>query len=460
MRRTKKFLINGSILTITNVVMRSISMTFGLYTSNKIGTEAVGVLSLIMSVYLLAITLATSGLNLACTTLVSKEFSKNNFTNGLKVVKDSSLFALSLGLISSVIVVIFSNLISQNWLNDMVSSFPLYLIAAGLPFIAISSVLNGYFFAARKAYKGAVAQFLEITIKIIITIILLNLYSLKNVEGICICLILADVISEIFSCSLLIILYKFDRFKYKKIGLPNNSYKKDILKITFPVSITSYIRSGLSTLKDLMVPKMLVYYGLPYAIALSEYGRVTGMALPIIMFPNMCMSSFSNLLVPEFSSLLANGNKKRIVTVCNKIFKIASFFAIIVSCILICFSNEISYMIFNNLECSDIIKMLSPLILFICLDNIIDNMLKGLNKQFEVMMYNVVDLAITIILLCFLIPVLGINGFIISIYISELFNFLVSYYQLRKITGFKIDVIHSIFKPVILCLIVYILIYI
>lgn len=460
MKRTKKFLINGSILTVTNVVMRSISMAFGLYTSNKIGAEAVGVFGLIMSVYLLAITLATSGLNLACTTLVSKEFTKESFTNGFKVVKDCTLFSLSLGLISSILVVLFSDLISQNWLNNMVSCLPLYLIAIGLPFIAISSVLNGYFMAMRKAYKGAIAQFLEITIKIIITIILLNLYSLKSLESICMCLILADVISEIFSCSFLLILYKFDRVKYKKIELPNNSYKKDILKIIFPVSLTSYIRSGLSTLKDFIVPKMLVYYGLPYAIALSEYGRVTGMAFPIIMFPNMCISAFSNLLVPEFSSLLANGNKKRIIYVCTKIFKIASFFAIIISSILICFSNEISYVIFNNLECSNLIKMLSPLILFICLDNIIDNMLKGLNKQFEVMVYNIIDLVITIILLCFLIPALGINGFIISIYISELFNFVVSYYQLRKITGFKIDVIHSIFKPVILCLIIYILIYI
>lgn len=458
MKRTKKFLINGTILTITNVVMRSISMVFGIYTSNKIGTEAVGVFGLIMSVYLLAITLATSGLNLACTTLVSKHFSKNDFSNGLKVVKDCNLFALFLGLISSLMVILFSNLISQNWLNNMVSSLPLYLIAAGLPFIAISSVLNGYFMAVRKAYKGAIAQFLEITIKIIFTIALLNFYSLKSVESICICLILADVISEVFSFSFLLILYKFDKAKYKKIKLPNNSYKKDILKITSPVSITSYIRSGLSTLKDFIVPKMLVCYGLPYAIALSEYGRVSGMALPVIMFPNMCISAFSNLLVPEFSSLLENGNKKRIVTVCNKIFKIASFFAIIISSIFVCFSNEISYMIFNNLECSNLIKMLSPLILFICLDNVIDNILKGLNKQFEVMVYNIVDLAITIIVLCFLIPILGINGFIVAIYVSEIFNFLVSYRELYKITGFKIDVAHSIFKPVILCLIVYILI--
>ena len=72
-----------------------------------------------------------------------------------------------------------------------------------------------------------------------------------------------------------------------------------------PVSITSYIRSGLSTVKQFIVPNRLLAYGLPYTIALAEYGKITGMALPIIMFPLVFISSFSNLLIPEFASLLA-----------------------------------------------------------------------------------------------------------------------------------------------------------
>ena len=407
-------------------------MVFGIYVSNKIGSEAVGVFDLVMSVYMLAITLATSGLNLACISIVSEQFAKCDFFSGLKAVKSCGIFALLLGLGSSILLFLFSDFIATNWLNNMISSAPLYLIAVGLPFIAISSVLNGYFVAIRKAYKGAISQFLEITVKIICTIVLLNFFSLKSVESICMCLILADVISEIVSCLFLFTLYTFDKSQYGKRKLTGISFKKEILKITFPVSITSYIRSGLSTLKKFIVPIRLVVFGLPYAMALSEYGKITGMTLPIIMFPNMCISSFSNLLVPEFSSLLVNGNKKRIINVCNKIFKITSFFAITISAIFIYYSNEISLLIFQNLECSNYIKILSPLILFMCLDNVIDNMLKGLNKQFEVMLYNIIDLVITICLLYFLIPVLGIKGFIISIYVSEIFNFFVSYFELYK----------------------------
>lgn len=79
LRRTKIFFINGTILTITSLIMKSIGMVFNLYVANKIGSEAVGIFGLVMSVYMFAITLATSGLSLACTCIVSEQFSKGNF---------------------------------------------------------------------------------------------------------------------------------------------------------------------------------------------------------------------------------------------------------------------------------------------------------------------------------------------------------------------------------------------
>lgn len=220
--------------------------------------------------------------------------------------------------------------------------------------------------------------------------------------------------------------------QYSKKRVKTITFKRRILEITFPVSITSYIRSGLSTLKQFIVPNRLMVYGLPYAMALSEYGKVTGMALPVIMFPSVCITSFSALLIPEFASLFANKNKKRILDVRHRIFKTASIFSIIISSLLFFFSNELSIRIFQNLECANYIRILSPLVLFIYLDNIIDNMLKGLNRQFKVMIYNIIDLIITICLLYFLLPILGISGFIIAIYVSEIFNFLVSYLELHK----------------------------
>lgn len=439
-RRTKIFFINGAILTATALVMKSIGMAFNLYISNKIGSEAVGVFSLVMSVYMLFVTLATSGLGLACTCIVSEQFSKGNFFDGLKAVKSCLLFSLLLGLGSSFLVLIFSNLISQNWLKSVISCVPLYLISIGLPFIGISSVLNGYFSAVRKGYKSAFCQMSELLIKIVVTILFLNFSTNKDIETICICLILADVISEIFSCCLSYILYKRDSIKYCSRAVSIITFKKRILKIALPVSITSFIRSGLSTLKQFIIPNRLLLFGLTYSAALSEYGKINGMTMSVLLFPNVFIMSFSNLLIPEFASLFAQQYKKRILYICKKIFFTTSIFSIAVSMVFFFFADKISLMAFQNLECEKYIKILSPLILFMYTDNILDSMLKGLNKQFGVMVCNILDLILTIGILYFSLPILGITGYLLAILISEVFNFCISYFQLYKATSFKMPI--------------------
>lgn len=418
--------------------MKSIGMVFNLYVSNKIGSEAVGVFSLVMSVYLFAITLATSGLSLACTCLVSEQFTKGNFLNGLKAVKSCLFFSLLLGLGSSLLILFFSPIISQNWLQSAISSIPLYFIAIGLPFIAISSVVNGYFSAVRKAYKSAISQVFELLVKILATTLLLNFYANQTVESICICLILADVISEICSCLLLLTFYQADKLNYYKRAIANITFKRRIFKITLPVSITSYIRSGLSTLKQFMIPCRLVLFGFSYSMALSEYGKINGMTMSVLLFPNVFILSFSNLLIPEFASLMTNQYKKRILQVCQKVFLATSLFSIGISMIFFFFANEISLMIFQNLSCAKYIKILSPLILFMYPDNIVDSMLKGLNQQFGVMVCNILDLVLTITALYFLLPSFGLTGYLLAIMISELFNFCVSFFQLHRATGFKL----------------------
>lgn len=455
MRKAKIFFINGTILTITAFIMKCIGMVFNLYVSNKIGSEAVGVFSLVMSVYMFSITLATSGLSIACTYIVSEQFSKGNFFDALKAVKSCLIFSILLGLVSCFIVLLFSNVISQNWLKSMVSCIPIYLISVGLPFISISSVINGYFTAIRKAYKSAFSQAFELLVKIIATVLLLNFYPNKNVESVCVCLILADVISEISSCSLLLILYRKDYAKYIKRSIKQLTFKKRIFQIAFPISITSYIRSGLSTLKQFIIPTRLALFGLSYSIALSEYGKINGMTMSVLLFPNVFIMSFSNLLIPEFASLLAKEYKKRILEVCKKIFLATSIFSISVSIIFFLFANEISLIVFQNLECAKYIRILSPLILFIYPDNILDSILKGLNKQFSVMFCNILDLVLTITILYFLLPILGLTGYLLAIMVSEIFNFYISYFHLYKATGFKMSPPITYFYLFFVCLEIY-----
>ena len=136
-KKSKLFLINGTILTITALIMRFVTLVFNIYISNKIGSEAVGIFSLVMAVYLFFITVATSGLNIAVTCIVSEKFALENKKTGIKAVRTCIFFSLLLGVVAGILIIIFSNFITSVCLHNRVSSKPLFYIAIGLPFIAM-----------------------------------------------------------------------------------------------------------------------------------------------------------------------------------------------------------------------------------------------------------------------------------------------------------------------------------
>ena len=427
--------------------MKFAALIFNIYISNQIGSEAVGVFSLVMAVYLFFITVATSGLNIAVTVIVSEKFALNKNQQAIKAIRTCIFFSLLLGIAAGGLILLFSNFITSKCLHNMVSSRPLFYIAIGLPFIAMSSCISSYFATIRKAYKNAISQVFEFTIKMFATIILLKINISNGVEAICISLILADVISEICSFTLIFILYIID-IKLKKLeDIRSFGQRINILKIAFPVAVTSYIRSGLSTLKQLIIPTQLEKSGISCSRALSQYGMINGMVVPVITFPTVFTDSYSMLLIPEFSTYVAQKNYKAINYIANKIFKITCAFTMCICSIFFIFSNDLGLAIYNNIEIGYYFKIFTPFIFFMYMDHIIDCILKGLNKQFGVMCCNILDLSITTCFIYFLLPVLGIKGYVLSIFFSEVLNFSISLFQLFKYSGIKPNLIDWIVVP-------------
>jgi len=408
-------------------------MFFNSYISQKIGAEAVGLYGLIMSVYGFAITIALSGINLATTRIVAEEIAIGNIGNIKKVVRKCLMFSILFSCIGSILLFTFAPLISTTWLHGKVSSVPFYIIAISLPFISMSSCINGYFAAVRNTIKPASDQILEQLLKVTLISLFLNHFMPCGLEYICISLILGNIISEILSFFYIYILYKFDRKKFNTYTPTKSFFEKRILQITIPVGLTSFIRSGLSTLKQILIPLGFEKHGNTCAQALTNYGLITGMAMPLVLFPNVIILTFSNLLIPEFAEFNAKCEHLRIQRITKKILKYTFIFSIIIAFLLFIFSEHFSNLMYKTNSVSFYIKILAPLVPIMYIDNVVDAILKGLDKQINVLKINILDLITSIILIFFLIPQFGIMGYIFIIYFSELLNFILSYSTLRKL---------------------------
>lgn len=435
MKTLKLFILNTFILLISSVILQVITLFFNIYISNSIGEEAVGIFTLVISVYAFGITLASAGINIATTRVVAEELACKNESGAKIAAKRSILFSLIFGVCASLIFFILDDFLVVNCLHNRVNKTVIYLICIALPFISMSSAINGYFTAVRRVYKNAIAKFGEEIVKIICAITFLFYFSPANAGSACYVLILADVISEISSFLHLYLLYLRDKSgpllesRYKDL----DSYNKRILRITIPVALTSYLRSGLSTIKQLIIPSSLQRSGMNASNSLISYGIVNGMAMPIIMFPVILVTSFSGLLVPEFSRYHAQGRYKKIRSVSLMILIGTLIFSLIIAVLIFVFADELSNLIYHKSEIAKYLRILAPLIIIMYLDIVIDGILKGLDAQVDVMVVNVFDCIVSIAFIYFLVPILGFSGYILSIFISEVIDFTLSGYRLLKL---------------------------
>lgn len=360
MKRFKIFIFNTSILVITSLIFRGIDIYFTAYVSKKIGTESLGIYQLVMSVYLFGITLATSGINLSVTRVISEELAVGNNHSVKAIMKKCLYITLVSSIFTSLLFWINSDFIVSKCLGGKVSKSVVYLFSLALPPIAMSSAISGYFAGVRRIYKNAIGQFIEHIAKVVITMFLISLILPKGLEYACFALILGDLISEIISFLYIFIVFSFDKKRYPSFepiykshlgittSINDNNYTYKLLRISVPVAVTSYIRSGLLTFKQLIIPTSLEKSGINSGMALSNYGIINGMALPIIMFPDIIVRTFSSLLVPEFARYHAKKDYKRTKQIASILLLCIFGASIFLSLSFFVFSDLLGKLIYSN----------------------------------------------------------------------------------------------------------------
>ena len=418
----------------------------------RLVVKVLGIFELIMSIFTFATTFANSGISLAATRIVGEELDGNGGA-GLKIaMKKCIIYSLSFGTLASIILLLSSKYCANVLLHSKISPTPLYIMAFSMPFNSVITSLSGYFTGVRKVSKTSVTRILTLCFQVALTCAFLYIFPSSNLDIVCTYLILAQTISTIFEFIITYILYLIDSRRFLVRRNISENYLHKILRIALPVAVTSYIRSGLSTLKQLLIPFSLEKYSATCDEALSQYGLINGMTMPLLMFPCIIITSCAGLLIPEFARYNLKKDFKRMNEVTAFIFKLTSFFSICIIGVFLTFTEEICYFIYHTIEISNYLVLLAPLIILIYLDKIIDAMLRGLDKQVGVMFCNIVDLISTIVLIYTIVPVFGIYGYIAIIAISEILNFTISLIQLYKVTHFKFDFLSYVIVPFLIVL--------
>ena len=434
----KRLIMNTALLTGSSLAMSAISMAFQVWLAGRIGSAGIGLYQLVLSVAFLCTTFAVSGIRFAATRLVSEELGHERSWSVAAAMRRCFAYSLFFGLSAMAVLFSFAEPVGFLWIGDARTVKSLKLIAFSMPFLSLSSVMSGYFTACGRVWKPTVVHLGEQLITIGFVAYFLAHSPAGDIEKNCAAVMLGNVCGDVISFVCMLLFYLTDRHSVRDYSVQKLKLTSRMLMVALPLAVSAYARSALSTLEHLLVPRGLKAAGFSADRALSGYGVIQGMVLPIVSFPACILMALAELIIPELTEAQVRGNDGDISKTVSSLIKKGLGYSSAVALVLFVFADKLGVRIYSSPEAGDYLRLLAPLIPIMYTDMVADGCLKGLGQQLWCMGINLLDALLGVLLVWQVLPVFALKGYICIIYFNECLNFALSIMRLRKVTKIRL----------------------
>ncbi len=435
MGKRRSIFYGALMLTAANLGLRTVSMGFQVYISNRIGAAGMGLLQLVMNVGMLAVTVGSSGVRVAATYLVAEEYGHRRPGGMRRAVEVCMAYGLIVSVAAGAVLYQLSDWLAVQWILDARAAAPLRVLAISVPVSCLVSILSGYFTACSKIGRLVAVDLLERVASIFLTVAALLLWAGDDTERACCAILGGSAAASVVSLALLLGLFAWD---CRSLGRPPSGLHmgKRLLKLCLPLAVNDYLRTGLNTADQLLIPRGLAQADSSYEQSMAAYGTIHGMVFPILMFPSAVLYSISDLLVPELARCRAAGWRQRIYNLTDHCIRMGLLFSACVAGLLFLLADQLGQLFYGSADAGMYLRLFAPLVLMLYMDAIVDGMHKGLGQQVACMRYNTFTSALELLLLVLLLPRYGIGGYFAAFTITHAVNFYLSIARLIKITDY------------------------
>ncbi|MDO5603238.1 MAG: polysaccharide biosynthesis protein [Oscillospiraceae bacterium] len=447
------------ILTCTGLAGRLIGFFYRIFLSGLIGAEGLGIYQLIFPVYALCVSFCAIGIQTAISRFTASYMAVGDEKGALRILQTGLSLSLFFAFLCVLVLRLFARPVSVIFLQESRCEDLLKIIAFILPFAAIHSCINGYYFGLKQTGIPAVSQFIEQLVRITATWLLWKICLEKGIAVTPALAVTSLVIEEGISSLFCIIAVSCkagsSRFFSFRSFFSFHRHGKDLLLLSAPLTLNRVILNLLQSIEALCIPGRLRLYGLSVSESLSVYGVLTGMTLPLLLFPSAITMSLSTMLLPAVSEAQASHNSKKIASTVQKTVSGCLILGIFCTGLFFFWGKDLGRFLFRNNLCGSFLLTLSFICPFLYLSGTLSSILNGLGKTSSVFRNNLLCISVRIAFLYFLIPVFGIQGFLWGFLVSQLLLVFFHFHTLKQECTFQLDAFSILLKPAAAILLAY-----
>ncbi len=446
-------LITGTaILTLTGLVSRFIGFFYRIFLSNVFGAEGMGIYQLISPVLALSFSLTVSGIQTAISKYVANETSTRDYKNSFRTLWAGFLLAMALSIACALTIYLYADQIAVTFLLEERTAPLLRIIALSIPMASVHSCINGYFYGIRKTAIPAFSQLAEQVCRVgsvyLIYFVCRKHGFVPTISFAVTGLVIGESASMIVSVVAILARahHVFPNSKSagrsffhqhrptlvsgnarRQASLPLSAvisvYRRitgQLLRLAVPLSANRLILNLLQSVEAIYIPNRLMAYGLDNADALGVYGVLTGMSLPLILFPSAITNSISVLLLPIVSEADANGNQAAVKRAILTSIRSCLLLGFACTAMFLLFGRTAGRLLYGSELAGSFILTLSFLCPFMYIASMLNSILNGIGKTIQTFLFSVISLLLRLLFVFFAIPRFGIQGYLWGMLASQM----------------------------------------
>lgn len=394
--------------------------------TRQIGTEGIGLYSLVMPTFGLFITIATFSYPVAISKIISARGKSSK-----KAIFSIIPISIILNLFTLLIIFLISKPLASIFLKDQRLYIPLLSIGFTLPFIGLSSIIKGYYWGKQRMGIYILSNIVEQIVRIIVLIFLIPKVIKVSLVLTISLIIVVNVLSE--TSSIIVMLLGLPKgVKITKEDLrPSKEYIKDIMNICVPSTSSKIVGSISHFLEPIVLINVLSYVGYSNNYIVTEYGIVNGYSLALLLIPQFFTMSISTSLIPELSKSYSiediKNCKKRLFQITGLSLMIGAFSTGIIFAVPEYFLN----LIYNTNLGANYIRVLAPFFLLYFINTPLASAMQALDMSKDEMQITLLTSFVKLFLLTLLAFLkIGMYSLIISTIITLIYS---TYLHIKKV---------------------------
>lgn len=452
-RNRSSYLLKGSfLLGAAGILCKIAGFFYKIFLSRTIGAKEIGQFHLCLPFCTLCITLSSGGIATILSRLTAQYAARQETEKEQRFLLASLLGALLLSLLCSFLLYYNAAFLAGCLLQNEDCAPLLRILSLTFPLSSLHACICGYFIGKKQVVLPALSQIFEQFFRIASVLFFCALFLMSEKKPDSTVMALGQLAGEL-SAGLFCLFFLFLNTPFSRRAPLSGIFGTifEIFRLSSPLTINRSVLCLFQAAEASLLPLLLTHFGMTASDALALYGILSGMVLPLLLFPTAFTASVSTLLLPVVSEAHTLGRSKKIQNTVRASLSGGFLLGLYFFTLFFLFGDELGILLFSSASAGACIRQLSFLCPLLYVTTILVGILHGLGKTASASFQSMLSLTVRLLLLLLLIPRFGLSGYLLAVFVGQSIVFLLALLTLSRSHSLPGDFLRILPWPLLAC---------